>query len=584
MLRVDLHPHALKAVTNGIYVLENRTAAPIRDLHVRFDRDLKVMSLSVEGARPTKTYERFNYRIFTFDMPMQPGERRRLSFQTELHQRGFKNSGNIAAIADNGTFLNNYEVSPLIGMDRSELLQDRTKRRKYGLPPEMRVPKLEDAAARQFNLFRKDSDWVNADLTVTTDADQTPVAPGTTISDITTGNRRTLHTRTDAPINHFFSIQSARYSVKRETYKGVDLAVYYDAAHPWNVDRMLAALRNGLDYDQANFAPYQFHQARLIEFPAPVGAFAQSFANTIPWSEDLGFLFKEGDPKKDPASRIDMVTYVASHELGHQWWGHQVVPANVQGATMLDESFAQYTAIMAMEHLYGRDQIRKFLKYELDSYLKNRGGDPIGEQPLYRVENQQYVHYRKGSLVMYRLKDQLGEDTVNRALRRLLKDYAFKPAPYPISTDFLTDLREEAGPDPVKQQLITDLFQNITLYDLKAKSAAVTKRADGQYDVALIVQAGTTPGSTGKEYDDGQGKVIGRPAMNEQVEVGLFAAEPGKGSFSSKDVIVMQRVTLKSGVQTLHFTVAKKPAFAGVDPYNTMIDRNSDDNVVKVGG
>ena len=584
MLRVDLHPDALKAVTNGVYVLENRTSAPIRDLHVRFQRDLKVMSLSVEGARPTKTFEKFNYRIFTFDMPMQPGERRRLSFQTELRQHGFKNSGNITGISQNGSFLNNQDLSPLIGMDRSGSLQDRAKRRKYGLPAELRAPKLEDTAARQFSMLRKDSDWVNADITVSTDGDQTPMAPGYVLSDVTANGRRTAHFKTEAPINHFFSIQSAHYAVKRDTYKGVDLAVYYDAAHPWNVDRMIAALKTGLDYDQANFSPYQFRQARILEFPAPVGAFAQSFANTIPYSEDIGFLFKEGGSDKDAASRIDMVTYVTAHELGHQWWAHQVIGANAQGATMLDETFAQYSAIMAMEHLYGRDQIRKFLKYELDSYLKNRGGDPIGEQPLYRVENQGYIHYRKGSLVMYRLKDQLGEETVNRALRRLLKDYAFKPAPYPITLDFLKDLREEAGPDAAKQQLITDLFQNITLYDLKAKSAVATKRADGKYEVTLTVQAGTTPGSTGKEYDDGQGRVIGRPAMNEEVEVGLFAAEPGKGSFGAKDVIVLQRVRLGSGTQTLHFTVAKKPVFAGVDPYNTLIDRNSDDNVVKVGG
>ncbi len=583
MLSVDLRPRELKAVTNGVYVLENRTAGPIKELHVRFDRDLKVMSLSVEGARPTRTFERFNYRIFTFDTPMQPGERRRLSFQTDREQRGFKNNGNITSISENGTFLNNYALSPEIGMDRSGSLQDRAKRRKYGLPAELRLPKLEDVTGRQFNLFRKDSDWVNADITVSTDADQTPVAPGYALSDVTANGRRTLHTRTEAPINHFFSIQSARYQIRRETYKGVDLAIYYDKAHPWNVDRMIAALKTGLDYDQANFSPYQFRQARILEFPAPQGSFAQSFANTIPWSEGLGFIFKEGDPRKDPASRIDMVTYVTAHELGHQWWGHQVIGANVQGSTMLDETFAQYSAIMAMEHLYGRDQIRKFLKFELDSYLKARGGDPIGEQPLYRVENQGYIHYRKGSLVMYRLKDQLGEETVNRALRRFLKDFAFKAAPYPTTLEFLKDLREEAGPDPAKQQLITDLFEKITLFDLKAKAATVSKRADGKYDVALTIQAGTTPGSSGKEYDDGQGKVLARPALDEEVEVGLFAAEPGKGAFSSKDVIVLQRVRIKSGVQTVHFTVDRKPTFGGVDPYNTLIDRNSDDNVVKVG-
>lgn len=577
VLNVDLRPKTLEAITQGVYVMENRTTGPIRDLHVRFDPDTKVRSLSVEGARPTKTYERFNYRIFTFDNPMLPGERRRLSFQTWVGQRGFKNSDEIQRISANGSFINNREIAPELGMDRGGLLQDRAKRRKYGLPAELRIAKLEDEGARQFNLISKDSDWVNADITLTTDADQTPIAPGYVVSDVTQGDRRTARFKTDAPIMHFFDLQSGRYTLKRETYKGVDLSIYFDKQHPWNVDRMLAALKVGLDYDQANFSPYQFHQVRILEFPAPIGAFAQSFANTLAWSEGLGFTMDVRD-----ASKIDLVTYVAAHELGHQWWAHQVIGANVQGVTMLDETFAQYSALMAMEKLYGRDQIRKFLKFEQDSYLKARGGDPLPEQPLYRVENQQYVHYRKGSVVMYRLKDQLGEEVVNRALRRLLHDFAFKPAPFPTTLDFLKDLREEAGPDPAKQAIITDLFEKITIYDLKAKSAVVKALPGGKFDVALTIQAGTTPGSTGKEYDDGQGKPVERPPLDEVVELGLFAKEPGKADFGSRDVIVMQRAHLHSGEQTVHFTVDRKPTFAGVDPYNTLIDRNTNDNVVAV--
>lgn len=578
ILTIDLHPKELYAVTNGVYVMENRTGQPIRELHVRFDPDAEIQTLSVEGARPKQDFGRFKYRILTFDTPMLPGERRRLAFKTWIGQRGFKNSGEIQRISANGSFINNEEFAPQLGMDRQGLLQDRAKRRKYGLPPERRLPALEDKAAREFNLLRKDSDWVNADITVTTDADQTPIAPGYQISDTRSGDRRTVRFKTDAPIMHFFDVQSGRYATKRETYKGVNLAVYYDPQHPWNVDRMVSALKLGLDYDQANFSPYQFHQVRIIEFPAPIGTFAQSFANTLAWSEGIGFTMDVRDK-----SKIDFVTYVAAHELGHQWWAHQVIGANVQGVTMLDETFAQYSAIMAMEHLHGRDQIRKFLKYEQDSYLRARGSDPLPEQPLYRAENQQYVHYRKGSVVMYRLKDQLGKDVVNRALRRLLMNYAFKGSPYPVTTDFLNMLREEAGPDPQRQQIITDLFEKITLYDLKAKAAVVKPLPGGKWDVALTVQAGTTPGSTGKEYDDGKGAVIERPPLNEVVEIGLFSKEPGKGDFGARDVLMLQRMTLKSGTQTLHFTVDRKPAFAGVDPYNTLIDRNTNDNVVAVG-
>ena len=193
----------------------------------------------------------------------------------------------------------------------------------------------------------------------------------------------------------FFSIQSARYEIRRDKAGDVDLAVYHHPGHEYNVDRMLAAMKTSLALFNEKFSPYQFKQARILEFPS-YADFAQSFANTIPYSENIGFLTQLGDPEK-----IDVVTYVTAHEIAHQWWGHQLTPSHQQGGTLLVESFAQYSALLVMERLYGKEQMRKFLKYELDRYLRSRGGEVVEELPLARVENQQYIHYQKGSLAMY---------------------------------------------------------------------------------------------------------------------------------------------------------------------------------------
>jgi aminopeptidase N len=128
--------------------------------------------------------------------------------------------------------------------------------------------------------------------------------------------------------------------------------------------------------------------------------------------------------------------------------------------TILVETLAQYSALMVMEHEYGPQKMRRFLKYELDSYLKNRGGELIEELPLRLVEDQPYVHYRKGSLAMYALKDAIGEDAVNRALRKILDRYAFKATPFPMSGDLIDAFRAEAPAD--KQAFITALFDKIT--------------------------------------------------------------------------------------------------------------------------
>ncbi|SFR84597.1 ABC transporter permease/M1 family aminopeptidase [Sphingomonas jatrophae] len=566
-LAVDLRPSAPSMRTTGSYALVNRTGAPLRDVHVRLtSRDLKLVSLDVPGARLLREWPRYGYRIYRYDTPLAPGQTAAIRFETLRAQRGFRNSGDERRVVANGTFLNNSEFAPQIGMTRDALLTDPTKRRKYGLPAQLRPPKLEDVAATRFNYVNR-ADWVNADITVTTDADQTPIAPGNRVSDTVANGRRTAHFVTEAPILSFFSVQSARYLEKHRRHGNTDLVVYYDPHHPMNVDRMLAALAAGLDYYEPNFAPYQFRQARIIEFPG-YEQFAQAFAGTMPYSESIGFIADLSDKEK-----IDYVTYVTAHELGHQWWAHQEVSADMQGGTMLVETLAQYSALMVMEKLYGPDQIRRFLKYELDRYLRARGGERVEELPLVRVEDQGYIHYRKGSVVMYLLKDELGEAKVNAALRRFLMRFRFKGAPYPRSVDLIAEFRREAT-TPAQQALITDLFERITLYDLKAGAPKVTRRADGRYDVALTVNAR-------KLYADGKGAERQAP-MAEAVDIGLFTAMPGRGSFAAKDVVLMERRPIRSGTQVLRFVTARAPTFVGVDPYNKRIDRNSDDNVVPV--
>ncbi|MGZ9100183.1 MAG: hypothetical protein ACXW3O_10805, partial [Brevundimonas sp.] len=55
--------------------------------------------------------------------------------------------------------------------------------------------------------------------------------------------------------------------------------------------------------------------------------------------------------------------------------------------------------------------------------------------------------------------------------------------------------------------------------------------------------------------------------------------EPGKGAFDEDDVVLLERRPIRSGVQTLRFVATRQPRFAGVDPYNKWIDRDSNDNV-----
>lgn len=565
-LEVDLHPRESRVEIRGRYVVENRTQAPIPELHLNLLRDLQPRKLEVAGATLEREWPKLNYRIFRFDAPLAPGASTTVDFELLREQRGFPHRGADTRLVENGTFLDNFYLTPSIGPNRGQYLGDRSERRKRGLVAEVRAPRLEDEGARAFNGLRRDSDWVQADITISTEADQLAIAPGYLVSEDVRDGRRVVRYRTDAPIQNFFSIQSARYTVARDQWRDVELAVYHHPSHDRNVPTMLEAMKTSLELYSAAFSPFQFRQLRILEFPA-YADFAQSFANTIPYSEALGFIHHRQSPDD-----IDMVTYVTAHEVAHQWWGHQVTAADQQGGTMLIESLSQYSALRVMEQLYGPEQIAKFLKLELDRYLRARGSERLEELPLARVENQGYIHYQKGGIALYFLKEELGTEVVDRTLRRLLEQFAFQPAPYPNTTDFLRLLREEAG--PTHEPLIADLFERITLYDVKVESAKSRRLADGQWETTIDVTAR-------KLYADGQGQETEAP-LDETFEVGLFASEPGKPGFVRESVLAFERRPLRGGRQALVVRSALEPKVAGVDPYNKRIDREAEDNLLPV--
>ncbi len=546
---VDIYPHERRVEVRGHYTLENKTDQPISDLHMRLPAEMKLVSVQFPAHDVVSDDRVHGYTIYRLKQPLAAHASMDFDFSLEYASRGFRNDpGRDHAVVDNGTFFNN-DTFPHFGYDTQGQLTDRNDRRKYGLGPAPRAAKIDDIPARAFNLLGKDADWVTFETTVSTVPDQIALAPGYLQKEWTANGR----------------LQSARYAVKHDTWKDVALEVYYDPQHVYNVDRMIDAMKKSLAHYSAAYSPYQFRQMRIVEFPG-YEKFAQSFANTVPFSEGIGFIADLRDPDD-----IDYVFYVAAHELAHQWWAHQVIGANVQGATMLDETFAQYSSLMVQEKEYGAAQMRRFLKYELDRYLSGRSGEVVEEMPLALVEDQPYIHYRKGSVVMYALKDYLGEDVVDRTLARYDREMAFQQPPYTTTLDFLADLRDEAGAQ--WSPLIEDLFDKITIYDNRVTEVTAKKRADGKYDVTLTLHAG-------KVYVDGIGKET--PAtLDQAIDIGVFA-RAADGKEAHEKVLLLKKYPIHDGDSTITVSVDGEPYEAGIDPYNKLIDRVSDDNRKRV--
>jgi ABC-2 type transport system permease protein len=563
--RVDIFPSKRSIIAEADIVITNKYNQPIKKFLV--NRPLNTESFGVEfpNGKLVVDDEDLGVHWYVFDEPLLPGQNLTGKMSVVRTNEGFKERGFDYQVVENGTFIDNMALFPFFGVSNGYYISDRHERRKRDLPPPKRANKLEDKEYYNQSFFGKGTEFIDFEATVSTAPDQIAISPGYLQKEWQDNGRRYFHYKMDAPMVNFYSFLSARFEVKKAVHKGVNIEVYYHPTHDMNVDVMIESTKDSIDYFTEAFGPYQHKQMRIIEFPG-YRSFAQSFANTVPYSENIGFTTDLRDPEL-----IDPVYYVTAHELAHQWWGHQVGAANVQGSAIISETLSQYSAIMVMAKKYGDEKLRAFLKYELDIYLRGRTSEILEEMPLMRAENQSYIHYNKGSVVMMAIKDRLGEARLNQALQSFLQQFKYQSTPFPTTLDLVSALSSVSNDE--EQQFIKDQFEDITLYDLKAKSVTVNETDSGQYQVELSIVA--------KRFTaDGKGTET-EADLNELIDVVLFSEDPEDLS-KSDTVLYNQKHRIKTGDNVITITLDSKPKFAGVDPFVKLVDRDSSDNVIKL--
>ena len=565
--KIDIYPSERRINALSEITVTNTSNEPITRFLVSKPRFSKNWGVEIEGGKLTEFDKEFDTAWFEFEQPLQPGEFRQGKLIAERAHQGFSDGSNDFTLVENGTFIDNYSLFPNFGYQEGWQLSDRHKRRKHELEPLKRANKLEESQYYNESFFGKGIGFIDFEATVSTSKDQFAIAPGYLQSEKEENGRRIYHYKMDAPMVNFYSVMSARLESKKQQYKGIDIEVYYHKDHAMNIDRMIESVQDSIDYFTESFGPYQHKQMRIIEFPG-YRSFAQSFANTVPYSEQIGFITDLRDPEN-----IDPVYYVTAHEVAHQWWAHQVGAANVQGSAILSETLSQYSALMVMEKKYGPEKIRKFLKYELDRYLRGRSVEFLEEMPVYRSENQQYIHYRKGSVIMMSLKDRLGEERLNKALHDFLVKFKYNSTPYPTTLDLLSYLNQDT--DAQEKAFISSLFEHITLYDLKTTDVKVVA-VDGDaelFDVTLTIDAAL-------KRADGQGKETDIE-FSDLVDIGLFSEDPE--DLAAEDfVMYLQKHEIKTGTNEITIRVKGQPKYAGVDPFIKLVDRDSADNIYRL--
>lgn len=163
-----------------------------------------------------------------------------------------------------------------------------------------------------------------------------------------------------------------------------------------------------------------------------------------PFPLELGY-FRKGFFILPSPKTADSLFFPISHELAHYWW----LKADQQNA-WLNESFAEYSAMMGVRKLRG---IEKF-----NEILERKRKQNVNLPPIYgfdRTKNRQQtpmVLYVKGSLKLYDLEQDLGEEKFLQFLQKVENEQI-------IETDKLIEALRKFASDEIADKFLANLKQ-----------------------------------------------------------------------------------------------------------------------------
>jgi len=207
------------------------------------------------------------------------------------------------------------------------------------------------------------------------------------------------------------SLVAGPYQVSLESHKGIEIAAYFFPEDKELARKYIDKSKYYLDLYEGLLGPYPFKRFAIVENRVPTGYGLSTY--TLLGQEVARLPF--------------IVDTSLGHEILHSWFGNSVYMDPQEGNW--SEGLTTYLA----DHLYkeqkGRGSgYRHRLLMDYQSYVHEDQTIPLA-QFKFRIDRpSKAIGYGKGTMLFHMLKQEIGEDAFNKALKRFVLDYRFKMA------------------------------------------------------------------------------------------------------------------------------------------------------------
>jgi hypothetical protein len=545
---VDLYPAEGKYTVQGHYRLRNESAQPIATIWLGVDPEVTTVRFSVPHARLEKADALYKQYFYTLQQPLLPGQEMELPFSMDVERSAFSPFNAEHSVVSNGSYIELEKYLPYLGYNDRFENGDPIVRKEQGLPPLIVVPPADSAYHR-----------IEYETVVSTAADQQVVTVGTLQKEWTVNNRHYFHFKTEQPIAFMLALSSARYALQKETYKGIDFSIYYQPGQTQNLPTLLQGMKDAIDYGNDHFSPYPLKQLTLAWIPHYPGA-ATAYPGVVFSAERINFMSNLTD-----STRFNNIYALTAHEVGHQWWANALSPLDVPGRGVLTESLAKYTEFMTAEKRYGKYYLRKLLQADNNLYFALRNMTSEQELPLAQT-HQNFGYYQKGGLALYALKESLGEDSMNKALRQLLATNGY-PHTKATTAQLIQQLQVVATPAQAKQ--VEEVFKQIIVYNNNVQVVRCDSLSNGQFKLQVKVHI--------EKADEAGGKSRNL-VPDDRISIALYDTPANQwNKYTQPLYMAPHHFTQASTLLTL--VVNKKPVVVAVDPLGYLLDADQEDNL-----